>query len=207
MQKRFAVEQEKNDWVLAIDGDEVLTLELQREIISIFSNPLTDIHGFYIPISLVFLNRIIRFGGEFKKPHLRLFNKRFGNFNTNSVHEGVEIQGSIAACKNHVLHFSYRSIHHYFEKFNAYTTAAAQSLAMNKRTGAIAQSIVRFPLTFIKIYVLKGCFLDGFPGFVWSMLSSFYPVVKFIKLYELGLQQNQMHISQQSSGFLKQEQK
>jgi Glycosyltransferases involved in cell wall biogenesis len=188
-QKRFAVEQAANDWVLAIDADEVLSPELREEIISTFSHAETDVHGFFVPISLVFLGRVIRFGGEYKKPHLRLFNKKYGTFNTNAVHEGVVLQGPTAPLKNHILHYSYRDIHHYLEKFNGYTTAAAYSLHAKKRKAAVFESIVRLPLTFIKIYMLKGCIFDGYPGFVWSLLSSFYPVVKFIKLYELNNKQ------------------
>lgn len=185
-QKRFAVEQAANDWILAIDADEVLSPGLRAEIISTFSGAEPSARGFLVPISLVFLNRVIRFGGEYKKPHLRLFNKKFGTFNTNAVHEGVVLQGTINALKNHILHYSYRTIHHYLEKFNGYTTAAAQSLHAKKRKDAVFQSFIRLPLTFIKIYMVKGCVLDGYPGFVWSLLSSFYPVVKFIKLYELN---------------------
>jgi len=184
-QKRFAVELAVNDWVLAVDADEVVTPELRKELLALFSGGNPEVQGFYLPISLVFLGRVIRFGGEFKKPHLRLFNKKFGNFNANAVHEGVKLSGATAVCKNHIVHYSYRSIHHYFEKFNAYTTVTAKSLHAKNRKGAAIHSILRLPVTFIKIYVLKGCFLDGYPGFVWSLFSSMYPAVKFIKLYEL----------------------
>jgi glycosyltransferase involved in cell wall biosynthesis len=184
-QKRFAVELAVNDWVLALDADEVVTPELRKELLALFSGTNPEVQGFYLPISLVFLGRVIRFGGEFKKPHLRLFNKKLGNFNDNAVHEGVNLSGATAVCKNHIVHYSYRSIHHYFEKFNAYTTASAQTLFEKNRNAAVFHTVVRFPLTFIKIYLIKGCVLDGFAGFVWSLLSSMYPVVKFIKLYEL----------------------
>jgi glycosyltransferase involved in cell wall biosynthesis len=185
-QKRFAISQAVNDWVFVVDADEEASTGLKAEIRSLFSGALPDSAGFRVPISLVFMGRLLRHGGEYKKPHLRLFNRTKGNYNTNVVHGGASVDGKISALKNHLLHYSYTGLHDYLDKFNAYTSASAEALFKKKRRGAVMQSVVRLPLTFIKIYFIKGCFLDGYPGFVWSMLSSFYPVIKFMKLQELN---------------------
>jgi glycosyltransferase involved in cell wall biosynthesis len=184
-QKRFAVSKAANEWVLAIDADEVVTEALKREIVSVFSGDLQDVCGYHVPISLVFLGKLLRFGGEYKKPHLRLFNRTAGTFTPDKVHEQVRVSGPGASLKNQILHYSYDSIRDYFEKFNAYTTSAAQTLFEKKKKVTVFTVIARFPLTFLKIYVIKGCFLDGFAGFVWSLLSSLYPLVKYAKLYEM----------------------
>jgi glycosyltransferase involved in cell wall biosynthesis len=183
-QKKFAVSKASNDWILAIDADEVVTEELKREIVSVLSDGITDVQGYYIPISLVFLGRLLRFGGEYKKPHLRLFNRRVGTFTSDRVHEHAEIQGKKGFLKNHILHYSYDGITDYLAKFNEYTTIAADTLFQKGRRGATVNLFVRFPLTFFKIYFLKGCILDGYRGFLWSLFSSLYPVVKFAKLLE-----------------------
>lgn len=183
-QKQFAVSKASHDWVLAVDADEVVTEELKREILSVLSNGSGTIQGYYIPISLVFLGKLLRFGGEYKKPHLRLFNRQAGNFTKDKVHEHAEIKGEKAFLKNHILHYSYDGISDYLAKFNEYTSAAADSLFQKGRKNAIFNLFVRFPLTFIKIYFIKGCILDGYRGFIWSLFSSLYPVVKFAKLLE-----------------------
>lgn len=184
-QKRFAISQAVNDWVLVVDADEEVSPGLKAEIKSIFSKAPPDCAGFHVPISLVFMGKLLKHGGEYKKTHVRLFNRTKGNFNTNFIHGGASVAGKTSSLQNHLLHYSYESLNDYLEKFNAYTSAAAEANFKKNRQGAAIQSIVRLPLTFVKIYVIKGCFLDGYPGFVWSLLSSFYPVVKFIKLYEL----------------------
>jgi glycosyltransferase involved in cell wall biosynthesis len=183
--KQFAVSQAANDWVLSLDADEVVSDELKREIVSLFSAGQPPVQGYYIPRSLVFFGRLLRFGGEYGKKHLRLFNKNAGAFTAEKVHEKVCVSGKTASLKNQILHYSYDSIRDYFEKFNKYTTAAAQSLFEKKKKVSAFTVIARFPLTFIKIYVIKGCFLDGYAGMVWSLFSSLYPVVKFAKLREL----------------------
>jgi glycosyltransferase involved in cell wall biosynthesis len=183
-QKEFAVSKAANDWVLALDADEAVSDALKREIVSAFSTGPGNVQGFYLPISLVFLGKILRFGGEYKKPHLRLFNRTFGSFTGDKVHEHVEIKGKKARLKNHILHDSYDGIGDYLAKFSGYTSIAAEALFQKGRTHAKLNVFVRFPLTFIKIYFVKGCIFDGYRGFVWSLFSSFYHVVKFAKLLE-----------------------
>ena len=183
--KQFAVSKASNDWVLSVDTDEVVSGALKREIASLFSAGDPPAQGYYIPRTLVFLGRLLRFGGEYRKKHLRLFNRNAGAFTDEKVHEKVCVSGKTASLKNQILHYSYDSIRDYFEKFNKYTTAAAQSLFEKRKKVSAFSVIARFPLTFIKIYIIKGCFLDGYAGIVWSLFSSLYPVVKFAKLREL----------------------
>lgn len=181
-QKHFAVAQASHDWVLALDADEVVTQQLQAEIISTLQKP--NYQGYYVPISLIFLNRLLRFGGEYKMLHLRLFNKQFGNFNQKTIHEGVELTGKVGRLQHQLLHYSYADLHDYFQKFNHYTSRAAAQLHEQGKKASLWKVVGRFPLTFLKIYVLKLGFLDGYAGFVWALFSAMYPVVKYAKLRE-----------------------
>jgi glycosyltransferase involved in cell wall biosynthesis len=184
-QKGFAVNQAKNDWVFVVDADEVVTPELGGEIARrVGQEP--GVAGYNVPISLIFLGKLMQHGGEFKMPHLRLFNRTFGNYNTNRVHEDVVLKGGqVLTLRNHMLHDSYGSLHEYFEKMNRYTTAGARDLNGRGRRASLGQVVLRLPLTFLKEYVLKRNLMNGYPGFVWSLFSAFYPVVKYAKLHEL----------------------
>jgi glycosyltransferase involved in cell wall biosynthesis len=185
LQKQFATEQALHDWVLCLDDDEVVTPELKHEILNI-SNKEADCQGFYIPVSLFFLGKVLRFSKEYKNPQLRLFNKKAGQWNNAVLHEKVQIDGKTKVLQNHILHYSYSSLEDYFAKFNRYTSYAAQDLATKGKNGSMLKVITRFPVTFFKIYLLHGAFLDGYPGFVWSILSAMYPVVKYAKLREMN---------------------
>jgi len=55
-QKQFAVDQAINDWILSVDADEVLTKELQKEIIKIKTDP-TGNAGFKIPFAYTIWER------------------------------------------------------------------------------------------------------------------------------------------------------
>lgn len=185
-QKAWAVTQATHDWVLVVDADEIVTPELAREIESRLERDAAAHAGYEIPISLVFLGRLMRHGGEYRMPHLRLYDRRRGNYNQNRVHERVELDGPVGRLEQHILHDSYGSIEAYFNKFNDYTTAGARDLKARGKTASVATVVLRFPLTFIRQYFLRGHILNGYPGFVWSLFSAMYPAVKYAKLRELS---------------------
>jgi glycosyltransferase involved in cell wall biosynthesis len=183
-QKNYAAGLAKNDWVLSVDADEVISDELRNEIIQIFNSEKIEYSGFFLPVTLFFCGRKFKHC-ENSKPHLRLFNKRLAQFNLSKVHEKVETKGTTKILKNELLHYSFRNISHYIQKMNIYTSRGAEEMFEKGKTVNGLVIFLRFPFDFIKFYLIRGCFLEGFPGFIWSMLSSFYPVIKYFKLYEI----------------------
>jgi glycosyltransferase involved in cell wall biosynthesis len=184
-QKQYAVSQAMNDWVFSIDADELVSDGLKREIVSVFSSGDPLLKGYYVPISLIFLGKRMRFSGVSRKLQLRLFNRQESGFTKDIVHERVVVSGKTAVFGHRLLHYSYDNLQDYFTKFGAYTTAAAQSMFEKKRKAASFMAVVSFPLTFLRIYLFRLGFLDGYQGFMWALFSSMYPVVKFTKLREL----------------------
>ncbi len=184
-QKRFAVEQARNDWVLVVDSDEVVTAALREEIERLFDGSGPDARAYEFAISLVFLGRLLRFGGEYNKTHLRLFDRRAGNYNLKPVHEAVESSGPTRRLRERMLHYSYRDIAHYLDKFNHYTSLAARDLWRRDKRVSAWYIALRIPVSFVRDYLLRGCVLDGYPGFVWALLCAMYPAIKYIKLREL----------------------
>ena len=185
-QKQFAVAQASNDWILSVDADEVITDELRKEIMRIFAGDQIGCAGYYLPRTLVFMGRVFRYGNENRHGFLRLFDRRAGGFTDEPVHEGVTIsRGDTGRLHGTMLHYSYLNIEQYFAKFNRYTSLAAGQLHAQGRHANRVLIVLRFPITFMQTYFLKANFLNGFPGFVWSFLCGIYPVVKYLKLYEL----------------------
>ncbi len=185
-QKQYAVGQAKNDWILSLDADEVVTPELAAEIQDLVTAGGITYAGFWIPRSLVFLGSLLRHGGEYRKPVLRLFNRTKGSFNQARIHESVQVAGPTTTLRGEILHYSYKSIHEYFQKFNRYTSLAADDLHQRGKEASGWKIILRFPFEFVRIYIIRGLLLDGYRGFMWALFSSFYPVVKYMKLRELN---------------------
>ena len=181
-QKAYALSQAKGDWVLSLDADERLSPELAAEIPAALSRE--DVAGYRIPFRTIFLGKRLRFGQALGEKHLRLFRRERGRFEPKSVHEGVTVEGSVADLRGAVIHESYRSFEEYFAKFNAYTSAMAKERHDRGQHFSPA-SAWRLPLRFIGRYVLKGGFLDGYAGFTYASLTSFYDFVKYAKLWDL----------------------
>ena len=183
-QKQFGVSKTQHNWVLNIDADEVMEDDLIQEILSLKEQD--GISAYELSIRHVFLGRVFLHGKESNYPHLRLFDKRKGNFNQALVHEKVEHTGKTSRLKGIILHYSYKNLEHYFQKFNTYTQAGAIKLKEKGKSRSIALSILSFPIYFIKHYLVYGNFMNGKEGFIWSYLNAWYHTVKYIKLYELN---------------------
>lgn len=184
-QKQFAVSKARHQWILNIDADEVLSDELVREIQGLDANA-GKYSGYTIPIRHVFMGRIFMHGKESKYPHLRLFNKASGNFDSALVHEKVALQGHIGKLNSVILHYSYKDLDHYFRKFNTYTSNGARKLKEQGRSRNLLVCCLSFPAYFVKHYLFYGNILNGKEGFVWSYLSAWYHTVKYLKLYEMN---------------------
>ena len=185
-QKHFAVGCAMHDWVLVVDSDEIVTDELRDEIRALLDGAGPAERGFEFPISLVFLGRLLRFGGEYNKLHLRLFDRKSGNYNFDAVHEHVDVNGPVGRLRGRMLHYSYRNLAQYFEKFNRYTSTAAEELRRRGRKTSAWYIAARLPLLFMHLYFMRGLVLDGYPGFVWALLSALSPAVKHMKLHEMN---------------------
>jgi glycosyltransferase involved in cell wall biosynthesis len=183
-QKQFATSLAENDWILSIDSDEVISEALQEELKSIFAQDQIRHAGFNIIISLVFMGKIFRYGKEANLAHLRLYNRKFGGFNEDKLHEKIILQGEVKKLRNVVIHYSYRDITHYFEKFNRFTSYAAIDALRKKKKVSQLKILVKFPAAFFIAYFIQLNFLNGFPGFIWSVNTAFYNLVKYLKLYE-----------------------
>lgn len=181
--KNFALSQANGEWVFWIDGDEVLSPELQAEIKQTVA-AATNYAGFEIPRMAWFLGRWIRHCGWYPGHVLRLFRRNAAKFSDVLVHEGVELQGKIGQLKNPILHYTDRNTKNYFRKFDEFTALAAQQLAEKGKTVRVTDLLFRPLVLFVKMYFLKLGFLDGLQGLILSVLSANYVFVKYTRLWE-----------------------
>jgi glycosyltransferase involved in cell wall biosynthesis len=184
-QKRKAVEAASNDWILSLDADEVLDELLQQSLRAWRESGSPGEAGYYLLRRLCFMGRHFRHGRESRDRVLRLFDRRRGNFNEANIHERVELDGPTGVLSGRLLHYSYRDLDEYFEKFNRYTSVMARQMRQRGRRSSIPSLVLRQPVSFLNYYLVRGNWMNGFPGFVWSLLAATYRTVKYLKLYEL----------------------
>jgi hypothetical protein len=64
---------------------------------------------------------------------------------------------------------------------NRYTTLAAQEIATRRVKVSWSRLLLDPPLTFVKSFVLKRGFQDGFEGFIIAYMAATYNFLKYAK--------------------------
>lgn len=184
-QKNWAIPQATNEWVMIVDADERVTPELKEEILKELENPKFD--GYYIGRKNYFLGFPLNHGGFGPKDdrNIRLFRKSVSRYEEKEVHADVIVRGKVGSLKNPLVHYSYRSLRDYFRKFERYTDWAALDIVKEGKKPNLFNLVLRPIGDFIKFYFLKLGFLDGLPGLIMALLSSYYVVVKYVKAWEI----------------------
>lgn len=184
--KSWGLEQTSGDWILWIDADERMTPELALSIkLKLHSGPSYVAMAF--PRKAFFLDRWIKHCGWYPGYVARFFKKGKAVFDDKQVHEGLVIEGKVISLKEPLLHYTDPEINHYFKKFNRYTQLAAEQLHRSGRRFRVFDIAFRPGAYFIKMYIFKAGFLDGWEGFILCILSAYYVLVKYLKLWEQGL--------------------
>jgi glycosyltransferase involved in cell wall biosynthesis len=188
-QKNSAIEKTRNEWVLSLDADERVSPALQQEIKEVLERgPSTD--GYFIARKNFFLGRWIKHCGWYPDYNLRLFRKSRGRFRERAVHERVEIEGKVGYLKHPLEHYTYRSLSDFFQRMDGYSTLAAREMRNEGKKYRFFDVFFRPPFTFLQMYILRAGFLEGYLGFLLSVLYSFYTFAKYSKLKELQEKQN-----------------
>jgi len=187
-QKNSAIAHATCDWVLSLDADEELSLEVAREIRQLLATdpPFT---AYRIPRLNHFLGRPLRYGGYWPDPKLRLFRRGAAWFGDRPVHETMETTGPVGTLTHPLLHHCYPTLDEYIEHMNRYSTVAAQMLVDSGRSPqnfpAMLWSALLNPLaTFAYNYFVRLGFLDGREGLLQHLNHSVYIHWKFVKAWQ-----------------------
>lgn len=182
--KNSALELCRGDWILSIDADERVSPELARSIVAAINSE--DGNRCYSFNRLTyFLGKPVRHSGWHPDYVNRLF-RRDLRFSEKSVHESLDIDFKPASIPGLLWHYSYSNLHQYIEKLNLYTTLSAGEMFRSGRRGRMLDLFIRPPAMFLKMYIIKLGFLDGWTGFVLAVLSSYHVFVKYAKLRQLA---------------------
>ena len=185
LQKQFAVDKTRNNWILSLDADEVLCDDLVHKIPKALDNNKGDVVAYYIKHQLVFLNKKFKYGKDGNHYMLRFFNKLHGNFDSNAVHERIQMVGKKEKLNGSFLHYSYESLEDYLVKLNKYTSLYALSKAEKNKHYSFFLLILKAKFDFFKKYFVDLNFMNGKEGFFWAFYASVYTLTKCLKTNDL----------------------
>lgn len=181
-QKQSALMATTHDWVLLLDADEALSAALQEEMRQILADgPVAD--GYEMPRQEQIFWRMYHPGTRMNY-YLRLFDKRKGLIDDMPVHAAPKIRGRVVRLKAPFYHYGETDIQTKVDKINAYSSGLVTDKVRKRRWGIRLIMIIYPPLFFIRSYLFKRNFLNGWAGLINSVIAAFYVFLKYAKLYE-----------------------
>lgn len=192
-QKNLALSFATQKWVLSLDADERVTPQLATEIcqaiIAFENNPQEAADAYAIPRLTEFCGKLIRHCGWTPDYVTRLWLNGRAKFSPDLVHERLLTDAcKVSKLKAPILHYSYPSPSHYWEKLSKYS----QAWALQRYTKGVKTSMTRAVLSaivaFVKSYFFRLGFLDGALGFAVCFMQAQAAFGKYFTLYCLWLQ-------------------
>lgn len=181
-QKNFGNALALHDWVLSVDADEYVSEELATDIRQALERE-SGFLAYRIRFCSYLGQKRIRYGGWNPEYHVRLFDRRQIAWNTDAVHEGLTLPAAapVGMLKGLIHHHTAESAVQFALKTERYSSLfAAKALQGQKKVGFV--KLYLSPVfRFVKEYIMKLGFLDGYEGWVIAKENARYTHLKYHK--------------------------
>jgi len=179
-----AIEACQYDWIFSLDADERCTDAVYDEILALIAGaPVHD--AYLVPRRSYMMGRWIKGSGwypNFRQP--QLFRKGSMRYTLEPVHEGYEMLDgkTLGKLNNAIWQFPFRNLEEVIQKINRYSSLGAAKLA-HKRV-SMASALGHGIWSFLKHYIFKLGFVDGWAGFVIAFGNFEGTFYRYAKRYE-----------------------
>lgn len=187
-QKNWAITQASSKYVLSLDADEVLSPELEKSILGAKANWKFD--GYYFNRLNNYCGKWVRHGGWYPDRKLRLWDSSKGAWTGINPHDRYEMHNNIETgfLKGDLLHYSYYSIFQHLEQVNKFTEIGSRAAFQKGRKISVIAMLILPSVKFIKDYIFRAGFLDGYYGYTIARISAHAAFIKYLKIRELTKQ-------------------
>ncbi|MEY2792738.1 MAG: hypothetical protein RJA76_730 [Bacteroidota bacterium] len=198
-------------WTMRMDADEYLSPQLLNELNQYFQTNTNEVNGIVIPRNVIFKKKLIRFGGYFKIPLLRIWKTGSGKCEERWMDEHIVLNNPILHfTRNEVIDENLNSIHWWTIKHNNYARREAVDYLINKyqinlnedkletnKSASFKRHIknnyynslplfLRAFIYFIFRYFFNLGMLDGKSGLIWHFLQGFwYRFLVDVNIFEI----------------------
>lgn len=188
-QKNFATQHAKYDHVFSIDADEYVSEELKNSILEIKQNWKYD--AYEMKRLNNYCGQWIKHCGWYPGWKPRIFDRKKGKWDGILVHETLKMNPgtTMGKLKGDLLHNAYRSISDHFHKTNRYTDLTAQEAFSKGKKSNLMKIWISPKIRFIRDYIFKAGFLDGYYGYVICRISALASFLKYSKLLQMNRDQ------------------
>lgn len=172
-----------HEWILVVDADECVSAEGAREILAAIGSPDGAV-AFNLPRQTLYMGRWLRHGEFFPDLTLRLYKKGCGTY-VGEPHARLVPTGTVRDLREPLSHDMQRHLGDQLDTMRRYSESQAREMAARGIKSARMRSLIHPLQRFIKGYVFKAGFLDGWPGFVAAATASFHVFLKYVRVEEM----------------------
>ncbi len=174
-----------HEWIFSLDADERCTVEVANEIRAVTEDPKA-LDAYWMPRRNFFMGQWIRQSGwypNYRQP--QLFKKGKMSYELKAVHEGYVMHSAspIGHLHHAIWQFPFKNMAEVMHKANRYSTLGAERVS--GKPVSMWTALSHGLWSFIKHYIFKRGFLDGWPGFVIALGNfegTFYRYVKALEI-------------------------
>ncbi|HWE22026.1 MAG TPA: glycosyltransferase family 2 protein [Hyphomicrobiaceae bacterium] len=185
-QKRFAEEQCRNDYLLDLDADEVVSPELGAEIRALFANgpPAFPVYE----LKLVIVPPVGKPWWNVAVAHRRkLYDRRVVRQPDHLAWDQFELPEGVAVGRlsGAVMHYSFRDLEHMMQKLNIVSSIRAKETRRHRGRWEVGSRVLfAFPVYFLKHYALRGYYRLGVYGVATAAILAYGRWLRDAKMYE-----------------------
>jgi glycosyltransferase involved in cell wall biosynthesis len=187
-QKNFCLAKGTCDWVLSLDADEEVSLELAASIAALKAAPDTyAFDGYEVARRNLYLRRWLKRAGYYPDRKLRLVRRSMGQFTLRAVHEDMVTAGRVGRLSGDLIHHAYPTLESFIEHSNRYSSLAAEMVVAEGRPSwSVLNILVRPVVRFVYNYFFRLGFLDGREGLLVLVTHASYVSWKYAKAWDLA---------------------
>lgn len=184
-QKNWAIPQAAHDWILLVDADERVTPELKTEIQEILAMDHKPHTAYDIYLNEHFMGQRMHYSSLQGNKATRFFMRDKCRYEEKHVHADLIVEGTIGTLKGKLNHNTYRDFDAFIAKLNRYAWWQARDYDRRVRRISMAHVLFKPWFRFMKHYVFRLGFLDGFAGFAYAYVQSYAVMTRYLKLWLL----------------------
>lgn len=184
-QKNWAVTQAKYPHILSLDADELPDKIMKDSILAVKENWTHDAYSF---------NRLNNYCGKWVKhcgwypdKKLRLWDSTKGAWGGVNPHDTYILKpgATRAHLKGDILHYSFYTVSQHMLQINKFTDISSLAAFKKGKKSGFFKIYINPKWKFIRDYIFKLGFLDGYYGWVICKTSAHAKFLKYVKLREL----------------------
>lgn len=183
-QKNSAAAKATQPWLLGLDADEIVTLELREEMGRVVAQIEAANAAYEFPRCSNYCGRWIRHGDWYPDRQTRLWRRGRAAWAGKGLHEKLRVEGPVGRLRGELLHFSMESVDHHVQKTLHYANEFAAQCRAGRRRVGLFDLVFRPPWSFVRGFILKLGFLDGWVGFSIAWMTAFYTFLRYFKALE-----------------------